>query len=264
MSLITNIDVVILTLNEERNIGRVLEALTKFSSIVIVDSGSSDRTLEIASRYPSVRVVQRQFDSHSAQWNYGIHETGLTREWTLALDADYVLSSALVSEVEQLVPSNEVSGYETSFVYCINGRPLRSGLYPPVVTLFRRDRARYVQRGHTQKVALDGVIKRLHAFVCHDDRKPLGRWLAAQRRYASAEAAWIVRRPWSELRLQDRVRRLAFIAPWLVPLYCLTVRGGIFDGWAGIYYSVQRGIAEAFISLRLIEQIFRRPGAEHQ
>ena len=90
--MLQNITPLILTYNEAPNIGRTLEQLRWARDIVVVDSFSNDETLEIVSRFPQVRIYQREFDSHEKQWNFGLKETGISLEWVLALDADYVLT----------------------------------------------------------------------------------------------------------------------------------------------------------------------------
>jgi hypothetical protein len=64
----------------------------------------------------------------------------------------------------------------------------------------------------------------------------------------------------ADLKWSDRIRKLVVVAPWLVPLYCLTLKRGLFDGRAGLLYAVQRGIAEAILSARLLESgLMRSP-----
>lgn len=243
----------VLTLNEAPNIGRVLDQLKWAKEVVVVDSGSNDETLTIFQKYPNVRCIHRPFDCHANQWNFGIKETGISTDWVLALDADYLLSDGLIAEMAALVPNDNVAGYETAFLYCIFGKPLRGTLYPPVTTIYRRAGSAYVQDGHTQRIKLNGTVQRLTNRISHDDRKPLSRWLASQAKYADQEATLLLSKPSRELRIQDRLRRLMVVTPWLVPLYCLTVGRGALDGWAGIYYALQRGVAEAVLALKLLE-----------
>ncbi|MDP2829692.1 MAG: hypothetical protein Q8O37_13935 [Sulfuricellaceae bacterium] len=94
--------------------------------------------------------------------------------------------------------------------------------------------------------------------ILHDDRKPLSRWLASQAKYAEQESELLLGKPVNELRIQDRLRRMMIITPWLVPIYCLTVGRGALDGWAGIYYALQRGVAETLLALKLIERKLER------
>lgn len=258
MSFLERVGVLVLTFNEAPNIARMLGMLTAFPEVLILDSGSTDETLAIAARYANVRVASRVFDSHSAQWNHGLRSCGLDREWVLALDADYVLTPVLVQEIAALSPPDAVVGYRTGFRYCVWGRQLSGSLYPPAVTLYRRGDAQYVQDGHTQRVVVHGQVRDLAGHIQHDDRKPLARWLASQARYAELECDLLLTRPWSALRWRDRLRRMKVVTPWLVPLYCLTVGRGLLDGRAGCYYAIQRGIAEAILSLKLFEAQWHR------
>jgi len=244
----------ILTWNEEANIARTLEKLRWAREVVVVDSGSTDGTRSICEAFSNVRMVVRPFDNHATQWNFGLKETGIASDWVLALDADYVLTDASIDEMQSLLPAKSIAGYRMRFRYCVYGRLLSGTLYPPVTGLYRREAAHYVQDGHTQRVAVNGEVGELGAFVLHDDRKPLGRWLGAQDRYAQLECDLLATRSWGELRWQDRMRKLMIVTPWLVPIYCLTVGRGYRDGWHGLFYAVQRGVAEAVLSLKLMEK----------
>lgn len=243
---------VILTRNEQANIGRTLEGLSWARDIVVVDSFSDDRTLDIIGGYPNVRVFQRRFDTHANQWNYAISGTSVSTEWVLALDADYVVTGQLLQELQGLAPPAAVAGYRVRFTYCVDGKPLRSGIYPPVTVLYRRAAARYVQEGHTQRVIIEGPVKDLEGRMLHDDRKPLADWLRAQERYARLEADLLARNNWRELRISDRLRKALVLAPFAVFFYCLFLRGGFFDGRKGLSYALQRMLAETMLSLALL------------
>ena len=241
----------ILTYNEAPNIARSLTSVSWAKDIVVVDSFSDDNTLEIAKSFPSVRVFQRAFDSHRNQWEFGLKETGIATEWVLALDADYVVSNDLTSELENLRPDSEIAGYRANFVYCINGKKLHSGIYPPVTVLYRREAASYIQDGHTQRVALDGPVESLHSPIFHDDRKSLKTWFNAQARYTTLEAQKLRSAQRTDLNFPDRLRRWRIVMPPAMFVYCLFIRGGIFDGRAGFYYAFQRAMAELMLSHRL-------------
>ena len=249
---------VILTYNEAPNIERTLEQLSWAKDIVVVDSFSADETLQVIAGFPQVRVFQREFDTHQNQWNFGLSETEIKTEWVLALDADYVLTPELISEFGVLDPTPSVGGYRANFTYCIQGKQLRSGIYPSVTVLVRRSQARYIQDGHTQRVLVDGAVVALGAKILHDDRKSLRHWLQAQARYTELEALKLLESRPEELGWADRIRRWRVLAPAAVLLYCLFVRGGVLDGWAGFYYAFQRMIGELMLSLYLIERDFRR------
>jgi glycosyltransferase involved in cell wall biosynthesis len=252
----------ILTFNEAPNIGRNLEKLYWANDIVVVDSFSNDETLEIVTQFQNVRVVERTFDHHKNQWNFGLSQTNIKTPWVLALDADYILTEELIEELRSLRPEEDVNGYRASFVYCVNGRPLRSGVYPPVTVLYRRAAASYRQDGHTHRVIVEGQIKDLRSPILHDDRKPLSRWFQSQQQYTKLEAHKLFSATSSDLSWSDRLRRLRVIAPVVILFYCLVIRGGIFDGWPGFFYAFQRMLAELMLSLQLLEADLRGQRSE--
>lgn len=241
----------ILTYNEAPNIARTLERVSWAKDIIVVDSFSDDDTVEIATSIPQVRVFQRAFDAHRNQWEFGLKKTGIGTPWVLALDADYVVSDELITELKNLKPDSQTAGYRAGFVYCIKGKKLQSGIYPPVTVLYRRESATYIQDGHTQRVELNGLVEDLRSPIFHDDRKSLKIWFSAQARYTELEAQKLRSADRAELNFPDRMRRWRVVMPPAMFVYCLIFRGGIFDGWAGFYYAFQRAMAELMLSHRL-------------
>ena len=247
-----DVTALILTYNEAENIERTLAAVQWVRRVVILDSGSTDRTDELAkAAHPGVIIEQRTFDTHARQWNHGL--SLVDTEWVLSLDADYEISEKLADEIQKLEPPADVSGYEVSFEYRIFGRSLRASLYPARVVLFRRARCSYYDEGHTQRLTVNGKVLPLQGRINHDDRKPLSRWIQSQVRYAEVEANHLLRSSAAELNFQDRIRRRTYLAPILIFCYLLVWRGLILDGWRGWYYVSQRVIAEFLLSIRLLE-----------
>jgi hypothetical protein len=248
----------ILTYNEEPNIARCLDRLEWASQILVVDSGSTDGTLELIAKYPQARVVQRPFDSHSRQANFALSQ--ITTPWVLSLDADYILTP----EFQQAL-TTEGFLWESDCVYfapfrlCVHGRPLRASLYPPRGVLYAREGAHYEQDGHTQRLALAGRRPILLAeAILHDDRKSMARWLENQRKYAVLEAAKLRVTPSRELPVADRLRRTGWIAPLVIVPYVLFGRGLIMDGWRGVAYAFQRGYVEALLAFYLMAGRLRK------
>jgi glycosyltransferase involved in cell wall biosynthesis len=241
----------ILTYNEEPNIARTLQRLTWAKEIIIIDSFSTDKTLDIIASYPQARVIQHSFESFASQCNFGLSQ--IKSEWVLSLDADYVLSEELIDEIESLSDICDVDAYSAPFKYCVFGKPLRGTLYPDHKILYRRNKGTYENDGHAHWVVIEGDTKSVSHCVYHDDRKPLSRWLWAQDRYMVMESKKLLEMPEAELSLGDRIRKRKIFAPFIVLVYCLILKGGILDGWHGWYYAFQRTLAEILLSIHIIE-----------
>lgn len=242
----------LITFNEVANIGRVLAKLSWARRIIVVDSGSTDGTLEIISGFPQAEVFHRSFDSAAAQCNFGL--TLVRTEWVLSLDADYELSDELAQELLTLQEVEQVVGYSASFIYRIHGRPLRGTLYPQRTVLYRAKVAHYINEGHTQKVVVSGDVRFLRGVIYHDDRKPLSRWFVSQQRYARLEAEYLLNAQPRLLSVADRLRRAGWPAPIAVFFYVLVVKRCCFDGWVGWFYTLQRVLAETMLALELIDR----------
>jgi glycosyltransferase involved in cell wall biosynthesis len=241
----------VLTFNEEPNIQRVLDGLTWAKQIAIVDSFSDDRTLEIASTYPQVVVIQHKFESFADQCNFGLNQ--IKTEWVLSLDADYILSQELIQELADLVDDGEIAAYRAHFKYCVHGKPLKSSILPPRTVLYRRSKAFYRNDGHAHRVHIDGSTAELKGILYHDDRKSLSRWLQSQDRYMILESKKLLNTSDRDLSWSDRLRKRKIFAPFAVFFYCLLIEGGILDGWAGCYYAFQRMLAELWLAIYLME-----------
>ncbi len=243
--------VLVLTFNEAPNIERTLRSVDWAKEVLVVDSFSTDATLELArATHENVRALQHSFQTHTAQWNFGLDQ--IDTPWVLSLDADYELSADLATEIQSLSPADALAAYAARFQYRVYGRALRSSVYPPRSVLFRRDRCRYAEEGHTQLLKANGKVEMLRGLIYHDDRKPLSRWLQSQDNYMIIEAKHLLTTKTQELRVPDRIRRLVFAAPPVIFLYLLFVRGLFLDGWRGWYYVAQRTLAEMLLSLRLL------------
>jgi glycosyltransferase involved in cell wall biosynthesis len=250
--LLDQITPLIITYDEAPNICRTVDKLLWAPRIVVIDSGSTDGTVEILRGYPQVEVIQHPFINAASQCNFGLRR--VASPWVLSLDADYQLSDELINELASLTPPDRVAGYRARFLYRIYGRPLSGSLYPSRTVLYRKDKASYRQEGHTQRVFLDGQILRLNGLIYHDDRKPLARWITSQQRYSRDEAEYLLDAPPSALSRSDRIRLMGWPAPIGVLFYTLFVKGCLFDGWPGWFYALQRTTAELLIALEIIDR----------
>jgi len=245
----------ILTWNEEANIERCLKKLLWAKRVIVVDSFSTDRTLDLMKNFTNVEVVQRKFDGFASQDNWGIEH--IHTPWILSIDADYVLSDELIAEMKTLNLNVEYDGYFAAFKYCIDGSPLRSTLLPPREVLFKKEKGRYIQDGHAHKLVNAGKSSYLKGVIYHDDRKPFKRWWLAQQKYSSQEADKLMQVSFACLNTQDKLRKMIFFAPIVVFLYCLFGRGLILDGMNGLIYSTQRFLAEWLLAVSLLKRGFK-------
>lgn len=243
----------ILTCNEERNLFETLSGIKWASQILIVDSGSTDDTLRIASEFPQVKVVRREFDHFAGQCNFAL--TQIQTSWVLSLDADYRCDELFAKELQSL--DCRCAGYRAQFRYGVFGRVLRSTLYPPRVVLYRTDLASYVVDGHAHRVRVAGEIGSLRTPIVHDDNKHVSCWLSSQIRYAEKEADKLCDRDMTQFGWKDRIRKCIVFAPILTLFYCLFIKRLILDGWPGVFYSMQRVFAEITLSIVLLDRKLR-------
>ena len=243
----------VLTFNEQVNIASTLNGLAWASQILVVDSFSTDQTVQIAESYPNVKIVQRQFSHFADQCNFGL--SLVCTPWVLSLDADYKCDWEFADELLRL--DGEAHGYEVDFVYGVYGKRLRATLYPPRTVLYRVIDAAYCRDGHAHRVLVNGEIRRLKARIFHDDHKPLSDWFQAQLRYGRSEATKLEEMDANSLDWKDRLRSDMVIAPPLTLIYCLIVKRLLLDGWPGIFYTLQRVFAELVLSLYLLDRKLR-------
>jgi glycosyltransferase involved in cell wall biosynthesis len=245
---------VLLTYNEEQNISRTLSHLAWAKDIVVVDSGSTDGTLGALARFRNVRVFNRPFDTHARQWRYATEETNIGTDWILRLDADYQVSDALIAELARLDPNAAVSAYRVRFDYAIFSRMLISSLYPPKTILLRKGCFSVWDKGHSDVYDVRGPIVTLNATVVHDDWKPIKQCLIGEVKFLQLERDWI------RVHKGGLVRWLR-VRPPLMPiavfLYCLFGKRLILNGRAGLFYALQRMVAEAMLSLMVLEERLR-------
>ncbi|MBO9711489.1 glycosyltransferase family 2 protein [Sphingomonas sp.] len=241
---------VLLTMNEAPNIIRTLARLDWARDIVVVDSGSTDATLELLAANPRVRIFHRAFDTHAGQWRFAVEETRIATDWVLRMDADYLVTPELRGELAALEPPAGVDAYRVRFGYAMYGHPLLASLYPANTVLFRRGKAEVFDKGHTEGWRIAGPVGELEGRIVHDDRKPMSGWVGSQLRYMQRELPHMK----ASGGMKAWLRRHPPLMPVVTFLYVLFGRGLIFNGRAGMFYALQRLLAETMLSLLVIEE----------
>lgn len=241
---------VVLTYNEEPNIGRTLDSLRWANRVVVLDSGSTDATKRIAESYPNVAWFERPFDNHRAQWTYAVRDTAIDTRFALALDADMSVDTEFVAELASVASAAEWAGAWVPFEYRVAGQSLGGSIYPAQIRLFPPSGVRVDQAGHTQEFSAEGTLYRFKARAIHDDRKPAERWLSNQVKYARLEAARI--RNAGSSRLKDRLRTLG-VSPAVWGAYAYLKAGGPFVSPGARAYAYERMTFEAILARMLAE-----------
>lgn len=239
----------VLTLDEEDNLGRTLEALAWARRVVVLDSGSTDATERLARAFPNVAWFARDFDDFRAQTLHGVHATGIDTEYVLALDADMQVPPALVAELDARFLGRGYAGARLRFEYALDGRRLLGSVYPSQVRLFRPAALRLELRGHGHHFEVEGPVLDLAARLVHDDRKSLERWLGAQVGYSRHELARL--HAGGTSRLRDLLRR-AGVMPLAAFAASYLLAGGPLAGRAALRYAYERATYEALLALRIL------------
>lgn len=268
-----SISVVILTLNAATTLEKtLLSAQAVSDDIHVVDSGSTDQTIDIANR-AGARVVTHAFEHYGAQRNWAIDQLPLKYEWQLHLDADERLSDDLAREILQLKTSfpATVDGYFVPRLVHFLGTPIRHGGMYPIwhMRLFRKGKARCEQRMYDQHFHCVGPTRKLAAPMIDDIRLPLGEWTTRHNRWAEAEVAelmnpteGVIQGSWAgnpverKRALRGRYDRLPLLVrPFLFFFYRYILRRGFLDGQAGlIFFVLQTFWFRFLVDAKLVER----------
>src|SRR4051812_19182992 len=218
------ISATIITFNEERNIARVIESLRCCDEILVLDSGSNDRTVEIATKL-GARVVEASWNGYAAQKNIAAELASY--DWILSLDADESLSEALEAEIWQIKKSGpKFDGYTVPRLAQYLGRwILHSGWYPDrKIRLFNRKKSKWVGEFVHESVKVQGSVGHLQSNLLHFTCSSLSEHLKTMDRYTTLAAQEIAAR-----QNNISLARLLFDPPWtFVQTYVLKL--GFLDG----------------------------------
>jgi glycosyltransferase involved in cell wall biosynthesis len=186
------LSVIILTLDEEANLPVALASLRGLDpEIFVVDSGSTDRTLEIA-RAAGCHVVQHRFESQAQQLNWALDTLPIGTPWVMRLDADERLTPELAQELSARLPAlpDDVTGLLVKRRVYFWGRWIRRGGYYPtwLLRIWRRGRARCEQRWMDEHMVVDSSrTMRLDHDIIDENQKGLTFWTDKHNRYADRE-----------------------------------------------------------------------------
>jgi glycosyltransferase involved in cell wall biosynthesis len=218
----------IIALDEERNIARAIESLRCADEILVVDSGSVDRTVELA-RNLGARVIEANWRGYCAQKNWAAEQA--THEWVLSLDADEALSEALEAEIWSLKKTGpRYDAYTMPRLARYLGRwILHSGWYPDrKVRLYHREKASFAGSLVHESVEVRGRVGRLENNILHFTCESLSEHVKTMDRYTTLAAQELAAR-----QIKIPISKLIADPAWaFVKAYC--VQRGFLDGPEGL------------------------------
>ena len=252
-----SISAIVITKNEESNIERCLASLAFADEIVVLDSFSTDRTVEIARRFTD-KISQREFAGYADQKNAAMELAA--NDWALIVDADEVVTDELAAEIRKAVESDRFDAYRMPRLTHFLGKPIRHcGWYPDyVIKLMRRSKARYPDRIVHETPDIDGAIGTLASDLLHYTYRDIDDLCRKMTAYARAAA---------RQKLADGERfRLSklFFAPGLAFLKKYILKQGYRDGLRGFIICAMTQTGVFLRYAMLWEMSIRKERDEHE
>lgn len=274
----TGVSVLILTKNEEINIERCIQSVSWSDDIVVYDSLSDDRTVELAEKL-GARVVKRKFDNWSAHQNWAVANIDFKHPWVYYTDADETCDDQLKEDLGKLTQTGErYSVFQVRRKDFFMGRWLkRSQLYPTWITrVFRPEKIRY-ERLVNPVAIVEGETGFLDGHIIHYPfSHGINHWFARHNNYSDMEAQDLIHEVKEKVSFGDffsrdaAVRRRAMKTmaykmpgrPLLMFGYLYFIRLGLLDGLPGLRYSIMRSMYEYMIDLKVQEYRFKQKADE--
>jgi glycosyltransferase involved in cell wall biosynthesis len=242
------LSVLIPSFNSEKTVRPTLESVKWADEILICDSFSTDRTLDIARDY-GARIIQHEYINSASQKNWAIPQC--RNEWVLIVDTDEVLEPGMKEEIQRLLSDNgNTEGFwipRKNFIY---GKWMRcGGIYPDLqLRLFRRDKGRYEAREVHAHLTVPGKQAVLTHHFLHEGFKDLGTWLVKSERYVRYEID----------ELENRQKRFGWthvtFFPLVVFLKTYFLKAAILEGYRGFLLAILDSFYYFLIYARLYER----------
>lgn len=281
----TEVHALILTLNEERHIGRCIESLADHcASILIVDSGSADRTVEIAQQL-GAEVIYNPWVNYATQLNFGVSHLADRPGWLLRIDADEILEQDCVETIGQAVSRMpaDVDGIAVQRRIFFLGKRMRHGGMEPSwqLRLWRNGAGRCEQRWMDEHIKVSGRVEHSKVVISDINLNSLTWWISKHNSYASREAIDILNQRFGFLPIdslhsegaspQAQIKRFLKNSVYLrMPaglrsigyyLYRYIVRCGFLDGKSGFYWHLMQGLWYRVLVDAKVEEILRFSGS---
>lgn len=243
------LSVVLITCNAADHLEKCLDSCRLADEIVVVDSGSEDRTLEIARRY-GARIVHQDWLGFGRQKQFAVSQA--CNDWVLCLDADEWLSITLSNNIKEILRYPQHPAYRFARCNRFMGRFLRHGEgYPDWnLRLFDRRRARWSDDDVHEYVITDGPVGSIAGDLMHESGEDIARYIHKQNRYTTLQAETLYRRG----KKVSTARML--ISPLTRFIKFYLVRQGFRDGVPGLVH-IAIGCMNSFIKYAKLRELYR-------
>ena len=259
---------VVLTLNEEQDLARALQSLSWCDELLVLDSGSTDSTRQVAERYQA-RFIQHRQDPPfliTDQRNWALDHCGLSSDWVLFLDADEEVGSKLVQAIKSSIHSgSKLDAYELTPRYWFLGRWLKHTQgYPNWHPRLIRRGATCFEGGVWESFAPDSRVGRISVpYEHYAFSKGFDDWLERHRRYSTWDAEQIVAflttrksatlttRRWRWMRLC--LSQFWWLRPPLRFLQKYVLQAGFLEGWQGLLFALMMASYDMMTVIKVIE-----------
>jgi glycosyltransferase involved in cell wall biosynthesis len=272
----TPLTVVVLTFNEQDNIERCLKSISDWHvEIFVLDSYSTDETLDIARRY-TTNIFQHRYEGHAQQWDYALKNLPISTEWIFAMDADFQATSELKEAIaKELARNSDINGYYVRHKQIFRGKFIRFGsIYPRYwLRLFRRGTANVDANDLVDlHFYVNGTTKRIEFDVLEDNAKErdIGFWVTKQCKFAKKQALEELKRKKNAVAFPVKpslfgtpdqrtlwlkkhwYRMPLYVRPFLYFFYRYILRFGFLDGKQGfIYHFTQAFLYRLLVDIEL-------------
>jgi glycosyltransferase involved in cell wall biosynthesis len=262
---------VVTSRDEQLHIARCVDYARRLGPVIVLDSGSTDKTVKIAQEHGAL-VVEHRWEGYAAQKNWALANLPIATDWVLFLDADETVTEAACREIASKLNQNGVDGYYIARENIVLGRRLRHAWWYPdyQMRVFRRDRARYEDRLVHEHVVISGETDFLREPLVHENLKGINAWMERHIRYAQLEAQEIRKaqhggrndavkprffgsRAERRRALKTRIWYHLPFRPAIRFAWMYFVKRGFLDGRAGLAYCQLVAAYEALIDANLLE-----------
>ena len=273
------ITAVVLTYNEEINLPGCLKSIRDHvEKIVIVDSFSSDRTLEIASDWADL-VVQHEFVNQAKQYIWAVKNVGVDTEWLMRVDADERWTPQGFAQLQEIIESGSADGVYVRMKIYFMGRWIRHGGFYPnqFMRVYRRDKGQMEDRWMDEHIRVDGrtISSRIDVIESNYDRqRTLGVWTEKHNAYSTREAVEFLAQKY-DLRGMESIAKLRgnkterkrwlkehvyfrgplFVRPFLYFIYRYLFQLGFLDGKEGFIFHMLHAFWYRFLVDAKVYQI---------